>query len=231
MSSVECEWDGCEETFDTQQGMRIHHVRVHDERVVETETCNHCGEEFEPGAGSTGTYCSTQCAGRARSNRVTLTCEYCGDDIELPPSEAEGRRYCSTDCYGDATNTTKIRTCPCGTTFRVQPSSDQRTCSHPCEGELRTSKPRPDDLEALLWLLYVYEDHNIKQTHKRVNHHLDGDDYLSKDKVSDRLVEMGIHANQAQEIARRTTDTLASGTPDGDDSWKQYQQARGEAGD
>ncbi|MFC7323306.1 hypothetical protein ACFQMF_01800 [Halorubrum rutilum] len=228
---VSCEWDGCEETFDTQQGMRIHHVRVHDERVVEMETCDYCGEEFEPGAGSTGTYCSVECSSRARSSRVTLTCEHCGKEFELAPSEAEGRRYCSTNCYGEATNTTEVRTCPCGTTFRVRPDDDQRACCHPCEGEIRTSKPRPDDLEALLWLLYVYEDHNMRQTHKRVNHHRDRDERLTRDAVSDRLIEMGVHANQAQEIARRATDRPASEAPDGDDSWKRYQQGRGEADD
>jgi len=226
--SIPCEWDGCEREFLSRTSMKIHHSRAHGERLVETATCDHCGDEFEPASGATGTYCSTACAGAARSESVTLTCEECGDEFELPPSDAEGRKYCSKGCYGVAKDTTEVRTCPCGATFRTQPTSDKQTCCHPCEGELRTSKPRPDDVNALLWLLYEYESHTIKETHKRANHHLDDDDRLTRDEVSDRLIEMGVHSNliqiKAQQAAER--EDVSADIPDGDETWQQYQEGR-----
>lgn len=226
--TIRCEWDGCEREFLSRTSMKIHHSRAHGERLVETVTCDHCGDEFEPASGATGTYCSTACAGAARSERVTLTCEECGDEFELSPSDAEGRKYCSKECYGVAKDTTEVRTCPCGTTFRTQQTSDKQTCSHSCEGELKTSKPRPNDVNALLWLLYEYEGHTIKKTHKRANHHLDDDDRLTRDEVSDRLIEMGVHSNliqiKAQQAAER--EDVSADVPDGDETWRQYQEGR-----
>ncbi|PHQ45699.1 hypothetical protein DJ68_11440 [Halorubrum sp. C3] len=226
--TIRCEWDGCEREFLIRTSMKIYHSRTHGERLVDTVTCDHCGDEFEPASGATGTYCSTACAGAARSERVTLTCEECGDEFELSPSDAEGRKYCSKECYGVAKDTTEVRTCPCGTTFRTQQTSDKQTCSHSCEGELKTSKPRPDDVNALLWLLYEYEGHTIKETHKRANHHLDDDDRLTRDEVSDRLIEMGVHSNliqiKAQQAAER--EDVSADVPDGDETWRQYQEGR-----
>ena len=224
---VQCEHDECDETFDTQQGMRIHHVRVHGERVVDTAICDHCGDEFEPGDGSTGKYCSIECSAHSRSKQVTLTCEHCGDEFELPPSEAEGRQYCSIDCYGEASNETELRTCPCGIKFRVAPDSDQEACSRPCEAEIRTSRPRPDDVEMLLWLLYVYEDNTIVETQKRLNHHLSEEGRLSQVEVKERLFEMGVHKNQVHLAAQKAADATEREAPTGDDSYKKYQ--RGEA--
>jgi len=158
----------------------------------------------------------------------THECDECGDEFELPPSDAEGRKYCSKACYGVSQDTTEVRTCPCGTTFRTQQTSDKQTCSHPCEGELKTSKPRPDDVNALLWLLYEYEEHTIKETHKRANHHLDDDDRLTRDEVSDRLIEMGVHSNliqiKAQQAAER--EDVSADIPSGDETWRQYQEGR-----
>jgi hypothetical protein len=43
-------------------------------------------------------FCSRDCQGLARRRRVIVTCESCGDSLEVTESRAIGFRFCSRDC-------------------------------------------------------------------------------------------------------------------------------------
>ena len=81
-----------------------------------TLTCPHCGEDFHvpPSTAHRRVYCSTQCRAdglgerffemdwtRTESRpRVTISCEWCETEFDVPPSLA-GRRFCSRDCHDE----------------------------------------------------------------------------------------------------------------------------------
>jgi ribosomal protein L37AE/L43A len=92
---VECEWPDCGERFDTTANMRIHHGHAHGSTRVEL-VCVECGEDFEVSrwAAENGQeHCSPQCSGDAQYERVTVSCDWCGDDVEKIPAEAERRDH------------------------------------------------------------------------------------------------------------------------------------------
>lgn len=215
----------CEEAFDSRAGMRRHHALAHGESLVEdTATCDNCGVEFEVSAGATGTYCSRACAGEARRDRVELTCAYCGSTFRVPRSD-EDRQYCSTECQGRAYETSERRECAmCGRSFSARPSRDDDHCCRACSAEGRTDRPRPDDVDALLWLLYVYEDHSLVQTYRRQRARLGATDCLTQDAVRDRLREQGVFdpAGQGRRaLAELDPDAVRDETtPEGDDAWR-----------
>lgn len=225
----ECVHDDCDREFDSQQGMRIHHYRVHGERVIDTETCNYCGEEFEPTAGGEGKFCSMDCFHANRDGGVTLTCEQCGDEFIVSPSD-DDRKYCSMDCYSETLDTRETRYCTCGCPFITQEASEQSLCSRACRDEKRTDKPRPEDLEMHLWLLYEYEGNTLDETWRRVNYRRDDADRLTKDDVRDELIEMGLLRNAHTILSKIQEQEENPGLPEGDDTWKRYQNLSEEGG-
>lgn len=98
------ECPSCEETFDTEHGMKVHHTQGHGESLVQIGCeCNHCGEEFtefkskvERGRGK---FCSKEC--QHQVGRTAVTCEACGETIDRPKHRANrySREYCSRECY------------------------------------------------------------------------------------------------------------------------------------
>ncbi|MFB1066484.1 hypothetical protein [Natrinema sp. H-ect4] len=211
--------------FDSKKGLRIHHSKAHGESIRNTTTCDHCGGEFESPRNAPGKYCSRKCMGLARRNRVTLECETCGTELEVPKSEAD-RRFCSQDCRAEGlSKDDDLRSCEvCGRTFSVEPHKPTRLCSRACQSELKADRPRPDDIEMLLWLLYVYEGYGVVETFRRQRAVVGFDDCLKKGDVRDRLEEMGVM--QEYNAARWTLqdldpDEVGDPTPDGDDSWEE----------
>lgn len=224
----------CNREFENRHGMRIHHATAHGESLVQrTATCDHCGESFEVSAGSTGVYCSNECNAKGLRNRVVIECEYCGDEFEAEAKVAEGgRKYCSLDCYGASMRDRTDRVCEgCGREFGVYNSAGIRYCSRACMAEDRTSKPRPDDFDGLLWLLYVYEDHNVRDTWLRVN--ANREEWVVQDEVRERLRENDwMKPGGAPKYGDLSFDDLDVDGPDapaGDDTWQKYQYDRGES--
>lgn len=183
----------CGETFKNRQGMRIHHATVHDESLVEPEEtdCEHCGQTYLVGPGDRGRFCSRECWRAAASNRVTIECEGCGSTFEVKGHLEEKRKYCSRECYWETSSETETVQCAgCGRSITVSTTYGIEHCSRACMAEVRTGAPRPDDLDGLLWLLYVYEDHTARQTWLRANAaRADDAEWLYKEDVKERLRE------------------------------------------
>lgn len=214
----------CDDEFDSKKGMRIHHKKAHGESVKPTTTCDYCGDEFESPRNAPGVYCSQECMGLDRRDRVALECENCGTEMEVPKSEAD-RRFCSQDCRAEGLSIDlDRRSCEmCGRTFSVERHKETRLCSRACQNELKADRPRPDDIDMLLWLLYVYEGYGVAETYQRQRAVVGFNDCLKKDVVDERLDEMGV---KREYNATRWTlqdmdpDQIGEPTPDGDDSWK-----------
>jgi uncharacterized C2H2 Zn-finger protein len=183
----------CDDTFKNRHGMRIHHTTVHDESLVEREptTCEHCAETFTPSQGARGRFCSRECWRAASTNRVDLECATCGEAFKVPGHQADERDYCSRECYWASLADTEIIACAgCGRTIEVGAHYELDHCSRACMAERRTSAPRPDDLDGLLWVLYVYEDNNARETWLRTNAARPDDAaWLTQADVTDRLRE------------------------------------------
>ena len=223
---VPCPHPDCEsEPFGSERAMKIHHSRVHGESLIEMRECQRCGEEFRPRHDSDeGKFCSRECQSKSARKRVEKECQHCGEMFSAVASEAKGRKYCSKKC-GYQSQTKRItKTCPCGITFETLESKDREACSWACRSELETDRPRPDDVDMLLWLLYVYEDNNMDQTHRRANICLEEDDRVSRSEVSDRLFELGVHRSQGVLLAQKAGEAESVDMPDGDDSYKKYQR-------
>lgn len=92
--------------------------------VIGREKCSHCELEFDRGAGHINErkklgrrpYCSVQCIGYGRTNRITLMCENpsCSKKFERTPSDISPKNYCSSSCSVTVSNLKRIkkRTCP-----------------------------------------------------------------------------------------------------------------------
>jgi len=223
----------CGDEFANQHGMNIHHATAHDESLVQkTATCNYCGQEFDVPAGSTGQYCTTDCRDAAMRDGERVECDHCGDAFHAANWELEeGRQFCSHQCYGASLeDRDKYECAGCGRDFSVYTTANIRYCSRACMAEDRAAKPRPDDLDGLLWLLYVYEDQTARQTWLRANRHTD--DWLTQDAVTDRLKENGWLADGGPQSTLVTTleeldpdDVGLSGEPDSpDETWHKYYQ-------
>lgn len=67
---------------------------------------------------------------------VQLTCQQCGDEFSLPPSQSKGRKYCSQDCFTEAQKERVELECEfCGGTYKVKPSrveAGRKYCSRTC---------------------------------------------------------------------------------------------------
>lgn len=224
-ADVEC--PSCDDAFDTERAMKIHHKRAHGESLAgpEPKVCDHCDSEFVPSGGSGGVYCSEDCANLDQRDRITLTCEVCGRDFEVIPSN-DDQKYCSRDCFDSTRGQEEQKRCPgCGLLFET--SKDTTYCSRVCFAEVESSKPRPTDLDMLVWLLYIYEDNNLEETWRRIR-------CIRRDPPTQEEVRDVIHENdwlddssggRAQYEHLNPEDLeLSDDTPDGDDSWQRHYQ-------
>lgn len=105
MSTKDFSCPTCEEEFDTDHGMKVHHKLEHGESIAVTElTCKSCGETFEAyqswldGEDSRGQYCSNECYEKDRN--VSTKCSSCGGEMEVERNRYETHRhvFCSTAC-------------------------------------------------------------------------------------------------------------------------------------
>ena len=132
----------CGREFKNQHGMRIHYSSQHDGSLYTTKECEWCGDEFRKRPGAKRVFCSYECRGErrsaeglpARSRRTTLTCEGCGEEFDVPRSDAEaGKKYCSMECR-DKDSKIQTRECEwCGGEYRGY--ERRRFCSQDCYGQ------------------------------------------------------------------------------------------------
>jgi len=208
--------------------MRIHHATAHGESLVEqTAMCNHCEEEFEVPAGATGQFCSTDCRDASMREGERRECVECGEMFHAAEWELdEGRQFCSHACYAASLEDRDRYECAgCGRDFSVYSAANIRYCSRSCMAEDRMAAPRPDDLDGLIWLLYVYEDVNLRATWLRANNH--HDEWLTQDDVATLLRENDWMDESSGGTAKYEDLTAADvgleGEPDDpDESWKKY---------
>jgi predicted xylose isomerase-like sugar epimerase len=79
----------------------------------------------------------------------------------------------------------------------------------------------------LVWLLYVYEGHTKQVTFRRQRAVLGNEDRMYRSEVVERLEDMGVAGRYASDTVNAALATDASAldeTPDGDDTWRQYQE-------
>lgn len=141
----------CEESFDTEQGMRIHHGHVHDEKLP-NRTCKGCESEFYDPK-SRLEYCD-DCNPNAGENNgnwkgatETADCKLCESEFSYYPSDKDGV-YCP-ECvetsdeflgspYYEAHDIKRVeKKCEqCGNSMTVLQSDIDRGagrfCSHDC---------------------------------------------------------------------------------------------------
>lgn len=97
----------CDDSFDTEHGMKVHHVGKHGESLAKVDCeCETCGEKFtrfqSQVAGNGAVYCSKEC--KYEQGRVEIECNRCGETVTRPEHrvnryEGEDGRFCSRDCY------------------------------------------------------------------------------------------------------------------------------------
>ncbi|WP_435195600.1 HNH endonuclease [Natronomonas sp. EA1] len=144
----------CGKHLDTEQGVRIHHTRVHDERLP-NRTCKGCSTEFyDPKAQRVFCDDCNPNAGEHNGNwkgaKETTQCKRCDEEFEYYPSDKKGV-YCS-DCVSSATSflgtpsyerkdsSPVMRRCEqCDGLFSVYPyvvrNGEGRFCSRGCHSE------------------------------------------------------------------------------------------------
>lgn len=90
----------------SERGVKIHHKKAHGESIAGVETeCPVCGDTlrvkpYKLEECTEGPYCSYDCAGTDKRDRVELECEACGDSF-IEPKRRDWRRFCSQQCFGD----------------------------------------------------------------------------------------------------------------------------------
>lgn len=140
----------CGKVLPTQQGMRQHHAKVHDE-LLPNRTCKGCGTAFHD-TDAKRDYCD-DCNPNAGENngnwtdaRETTECERCGDEFSYYPSDKEGI-YCS-DCIETAEELPELgtdryaervtKTCDqCAEEIEVLQSRDERETVRFCGRKCR----------------------------------------------------------------------------------------------
>ena len=207
--------------FKSENGMKVHHNLVHDESlsVVERE-CDECGETFECKQSQPGRFCSYDCLYESRRDQTELECPCCGDTFHVDPSDADRRKYCSYECRSD--HGTEKRHCKmCGRGYSVNKSAKKAFCCHECHRESVVERPRPDDDEMLVWLLFVYEGHTRKETFRRARAVRGYDDRLYRKEVDEIINENGWEKKNRLASKVKGLHENDNTIPEGDDSWKQ----------
>lgn len=118
----------CGEEFDSSNSINGHGKWCDEYTTLMVERiCQGCGKDFriEPWrvAQGKGKYCSKECAGHSKRDRVTKTCKECGEDFSIHPYEVErgGGKYCSVKCRGISERKQVSHVCQeCGDTFKVK---------------------------------------------------------------------------------------------------------------
>jgi len=118
-SDVACPWEGCEDTFDTESGMKCHHTMVHGESIAGVLIeCAQCGDTTRKQAAflrdSENHFCDAECYGdwqsencrgedsrRWEGGKVTIQCDQCGKEALMWEHRVgqNDRQFCDDDCY------------------------------------------------------------------------------------------------------------------------------------
>jgi len=95
----------CDDSFDTEYGLKLHHAKSHGESLAYSEyECQVCGKSFERKDSEAerrdGTFCSRECWNDRELDSIQFTCPVCGE--ESTRNKAEYERYevsvCSNEC-------------------------------------------------------------------------------------------------------------------------------------
>jgi CRISPR-associated endoribonuclease Cas6 len=95
-----CDRDG----FKNAQGVRQHHARVHDERLLDERTCPNCRETFEVPLWKAKKFCGRGCSNefRGKGKLETRSCDWCGLSLETWPSwDTEHHQECYYESRAD----------------------------------------------------------------------------------------------------------------------------------
>ena len=111
----------CQDTFDTQRGVKQHHSIAHNESIAKAElTCQYCGKEYRKYQSlvdqSEKNFCSQECNGkwieehqepeeapRWNGGKITTECDWCGDEIQKPRYRIKNteNNFCDDQCKGE----------------------------------------------------------------------------------------------------------------------------------
>jgi hypothetical protein len=174
----------CGDEFASEQGMKVHHKRVHGESLVPSTECEQCGGEFPiVDYSKPNRFCSAECL--QEHNRPDNECAACGRRI------SGGKKYCHQSCHL----------------------------------EDKLERPRPGDVNGLLWVLYVYEGFSILETFRRQRAVLGADNCLTTDEVRERLDDIGEkrqYSTHHWTLQKANPGDVGTAKPEGDDGYKQY---------
>jgi hypothetical protein len=113
--SAEC--PTCGNSFSTQQGMKVHHKRIHNESIAGVDrVCDYCGGEFSARQARVSRgdakYCSIDCRHSARESQKTVgrICQECGEMFPVRKTQLNHRpaKYCSPECVGEHLARTRL---------------------------------------------------------------------------------------------------------------------------
>jgi len=113
--------------------------------------CENCGIEFEKGPSQVKKrkhhFCSPDCFGEWRRNRIKVECENCGKEFEKKPYDAKkvDRHFCSRECHAEfMEDKVEVECKNCGKKFEKKPRDTKRVehhfCSRKCYAEFKENK-------------------------------------------------------------------------------------------
>lgn len=170
-SVVECPTCGRTD-FSSVRGMKHHHSRTHGESIAGVnKECELCGSIFnvDPHRSDEARFCSNECQIKWQSESgihdgdnnsaykngyITLVCEWCSEEFEIPHYRKDNRRFCDKDCRSEwmseymsgkdspLYDRVTLNCSVCGDEFDVPPSHapNRNCCSRGCMGKVRKSK-------------------------------------------------------------------------------------------
>lgn len=150
MATVPC--PTCDESFDNEHGMKVHHGRVHgpiDDPTEGEYPCPSCERAFDHELGVKTHHIRTH--GESIADRLTKPCLECGDEFTVTRrAKYDQRRYCSTECVAAARTDRVTKTCPkCGGQFDAHRSNTHRRtyCSTECLFTAHSGDGHPNAVE------------------------------------------------------------------------------------
>lgn len=156
------QWDcpTCDSSFDSENGMKVHHSMAHGESIAGVEVeCAYCGETTRVNRRRAESYdkafCDSECMGKWQTeyrvgednpqyDRVDVECSTCGETFATHPYrvEAQERHFCDHGCYAEALkgeerpeyeNSETVECGWCGELFKKQVSKVKKTDLHFCD--------------------------------------------------------------------------------------------------
>lgn len=150
----------CGKEFETNQGMKCHHAKIHNESLAHTVNCDWCEKEFQRrksvAEDNDHNFCGDNCRGKWLSENntgedshcwvgyETSSCKYCGDDFQHRPFL--DKVYCGKGCrnkynkqngkqsnfYKGGKVTVECRNCKQSIEVYPSKSDSKKYCSKEC---------------------------------------------------------------------------------------------------